>query len=339
MNPSRILIVGSQAPVALENMYFRAFQNLKMNCVDFFDSDIAVGAHFCRRFVYPWKSAELSKKLQYFLKDKRSFYDWIIVFKGMPFTLQNLERGRELAGNSLWININPDDPFNVESRGASNGNVLNSILFYDIYAIWSLSIRDRLEKMGCRKAVYLPFGCDDEMHGKFILSKEIPTPGKVLFMGTWDRQREKILNCLRDCDVDIYGDGWQNIRGWSSLRGKIKGGLICGVSAREKVAQATICLNLLRPQNKGSHNMKTFEIPAMGGFMLSTRTLEQTSFFREGLEADYFSDENELLKKVHYYIEHPEQAAQIAQAGHQRCIDLHATYTQHLQNFINLLKG
>ena len=36
-----------------------------------------------------------------------------------------------------------------------------------------------------------------------------------------------------------------------------------------------IALNILRDPNLSSHNMKTFEIPAFNGLMLTTRSKEQ----------------------------------------------------------------
>ena len=42
-----------------------------------------------------------------------------------------------------------------------------------------------------------------------------------------------------------------------------------------------IALNILRDQNLSSHNMKTFEIPAFNGLMLTTRSKEQNFFLKK----------------------------------------------------------
>ena len=57
-------------------------------------------------------------------------------------------------------------------------------------------------------------------------------------------------------------------------------------------------LNILRDQNENSHNMKTFEIPAMGGLMITKRTKEQEYFFPENEACLMYQDLNELKTKI-----------------------------------------
>ena len=59
-------------------------------------------------------------------------------------------------------------------------------------------------------------------------------------------------------------------------------------------------MNVLRLQNKGSHNMRTFEIPASGGFMLQERSNEVLEFFEEGKEIECFSSVKELKDKINF---------------------------------------
>jgi hypothetical protein len=66
------------------------------------------------------------------------------------------------------------------------------------------------------------------------------------------------------------------------------------------ISSSAVCLNLLRPQNQGSHNMRTFELPAMGGLMLTCRTEEQQEFFPENESCFMYADVGELKAKIEY---------------------------------------
>src|SRR5207247_9449887 len=58
----------------------------------------------------------------------------------------------------------------------------------------------------------------------------------------------------------------------SPLINKITPHNIYGNELSNVTFSSTVCLNLLRSQNAGAHNMRTFEIPSMGGLMLTTRS-------------------------------------------------------------------
>ena len=61
--------------------------------------------------------------------------------------------------------------------------------------------------------------------------------------------------------------------------------------------------------------MKTFEIPACGGFMLTKRTEDQLEFFPEDIGAVYFSTEEELIEKIRYYLKNEDKRNSIAAKG------------------------
>ena len=54
--------------------------------------------------------------------------------------------------------------------------------------------------------------------------------------------------------------------------------------------------------------------------MLGERTKRHLEFFEEGEEAEYFSSNEELLRKVKYYLERNHERANIALAGRERCL-------------------
>jgi spore maturation protein CgeB len=53
-------------------------------------------------------------------------------------------------------------------------------------------------------------------------------------------------------------------------------------------------LNVFRIHNIGSHNMRTFEMPAVGGIALAPYSEEQTTFFEDGKECFYYHDQEQM---------------------------------------------
>ena len=112
------------------------------------------------------------------------------------------------------------------------------------------------------------------------------------------------------------------------------------VSARGKdyvkVCKASkIILNFLRKQNLGSHNMRTFEVPGCGGFLLTLRSEEQLEFFEEEKEIACFSTLEELQDKIKFYLPREELRHKIAEAAHMKVAQGH-TYLDRAKRVLKV---
>jgi spore maturation protein CgeB len=110
--------------------------------------------------------------------------------------------------------------------------------------------------------------------------------------------------------------------------------------AMARVFQAAdIVMNFIRPQNGQAHNMRTFEAPAIGAFMLATRTREQLGWLAEGEAAAYFADAEEMRDKVAYYVHRPEERERIAAEGHRRITTGKHTYTERIRQLMSVVEA
>ena len=154
---------------------------------------------------------------------------------------------KRMAPSALWVNINPDSPYNVESRGATNSNVVESLTFFDAYCIWSRSIAKKLGKDGCRKVIYLPFGHDETYHVPYKPLNQ-SEPAGIAFIGSWDKPRESLLTQLAEINIDvkIYGNQWGCAARSFPFRRSISHGSVFGQEMASIITSSAICLNPLR---------------------------------------------------------------------------------------------
>ena len=113
----------------------------------------------------------------------------------------------------------------------------------------------------------------------------------------------------------IYGD-WTRCRDQCVLN-LVRGRQIYGLEMVKAIRSAKIAVNILRLQNEGSHNMRTFEIPGCGGVMISQQSPEQEEFFPEPRAAVYFRNANEGVAKMRELIENELLRLQVIDAAHQ----------------------
>jgi spore maturation protein CgeB len=69
--------------------------------------------------------------------------------------------------------------------------------------------------------------------------------------------------------------------------------------------------------------LRDFEVPMSGGFYLVEYMEELEEFFEIGKEVVCYTDPEDLVKKVKYYLKHDTERERICRAGHERCLRDH----------------
>ena len=311
----KILIIGSKEHFTLEMMYYRAFKN-ESHHVEIFSIEKILNYDLILKLKYIFTFLFLlfqRAKIILFLFLNKKQYDLIIVFKGIYFNSYTINLCKKLTPKSLWINIFTDDPFNFSNPMISNTNVVKNIKFFDYYCLWSKKIISKVNKklsINKNKLLYLPFAFDDTK--KKFLKKIKSSKYNINFIGSYDTIR---LDFIKSISIEkfIIGGGY-----WLQKRNDLSAKIIPHVYDRKLfniTSSSLISLNILRPQNLTSHNMRTFEIPSMNGLMLTTRSKEQNFFFKENKECFMFNSKNELKKKIYYIMNNPIIAKRVRAKG------------------------
>lgn len=298
-----ILVVGSKRMGALELAYVRAFKRVGSHPVEHFDLEAPARYLTRYRVLYrvsqPIQEELTGRAFFRYLKANEAEHSAVIVFKGMPLNPRWLSQCKSLKPRSTWVNLNPDDPFNLASRGASNRNIYSSIPLYDVYATWGRHLIPHLERAGAKNVIYLPFAYDADTH---FPSERLDSnlANQITFVGTWDRQREQVLSAVADLPIKVFGNFWDRVDRRSPLRDKVYPSNLYGADLRRVISSSLASINILRPQNLNSHNMRTFETPAMRGLMITSASQEQNAFFPDGKACLMFTD----VRDLHCKLEH-----------------------------------
>ena len=286
----KILIVGEFSKGTLGSSYLSAFKKLGNEVFEF---DVNSEENYFFTFL---KNINLNKAFINKVLDIKP--ELIFIIKGAFIIPETLSYIKNKINTKLFC-YNPDNPFNL-NKGASNENIRESIPFYDCYFIWGKFLIPELVKAGAKRVEYLPFAYDPDLHYPIEVTEEEKKifGSDIAFIGSYDKEREEFLMNLADYDLAIWGNGWNKVLLFSPLRKKWKGRDAIGEDFSRVCNASKIILNHIREQNGNAHNMKTFEIPACGGFIVTNRTEEQCEFFEEGRDIACFETQEELKDKI-----------------------------------------
>ena len=332
MKAKKVLILGSNEFFTLEKSYERAFKSLGLNVSLIHVYKIKKSN--LEKFIWKFFKFILfyffrKKIIKNLFKNKKKF-DLIIIFKGLYANETFVTELRNILPNSKIINIFTDNPFDTNYfKDISNTSVLKSISCYDNIFIYSKIILKQLQKRyPFRNFHYLPFGYDNitNKRTKIVMSKKFD----LSFIGTADKHRFEYINYLKEFKILLAGEGWSE---FELPKRVLYIGNVNFQKSLKVISDSLISLNILRPQNDLSHNMKTFEIPSMGGLMLTKRNLDQNNFFPENFACLMYKNKKELKLKIKKVIKNPHKFIKIKKNGYK--LSRRHNYKQRAKYILN----
>jgi spore maturation protein CgeB len=339
MFSGKILIVGSDKVWSIEKPYLKYLKELGVEAqiyaaqnifYDYYDQSVA------NKMFFRLGISTVYKKINRLLLQKVSEYrpEIIWIFKGMeifPETIQLLKNE-----GCRVISYNPDNPFIFSGYGSGNKNVTHSISLYDLHFTYNLEVEKKLVDMGCH-TVYLPFGFDLEngLYEQCCLQQETV---KVCFIGNPDAQRANFITQLaaKGIDIDLYGHQWKKFVDHPRIN---VFPALFGDEYWKVLRRYRVQLNLMRLHNENSHNMRSFEIPGVGGIMLAPDTTEHRLFFTNNEEVFLFTDTGDCAVRIKELISlSAEQAGLIRTKARTRSLNSGYTYKHRTQEALQVLE-
>lgn len=340
----KLLLVGADNSNAIERHYLKHMQNMSgIAGAELFGIQNLFMQHYQKsifnKVLFRLGYRNIYKKINEQLLRKADEFkpDVVFVFKGMEVLPDTLKRFRS-QGIKL-VNYNPDSPFIFSGRGSGNPNVIKSLELYDLHFTYSEDIRREMELRHPEIPVrILPFGYElsDEL---YQLASAQPEIMKLCFVGNADRHRAALITALanKGVSIDVYGFFWprfvkhKNITTypavlqdefWLTLR------------------KYRIQLNIMRPHNLMSHNMRTFEVPATGGIQLAPKNEEHRHFFKEGEEIFLFDDVEECISNIQHLLSlDAADSEKIREAARNRSVQSGYSYRDRANFVVESIKN
>lgn len=309
----KILISGSDKPHAIEKIYHKHLTALGVETNIFAGQTLL--ANFIEKNIFNriqnrlgFMQAvyeQISQTLENEVEEQKP--DVLLVFKGMEITPETIKRIKEKG--VFVTNYNPDHPFIFTGRGSGNKNVTNSFPLYNVHFCYSKLLQEQIEREYKIKTAFLPFGYElsEEEFANCQAETEIP---KLCFLGNPDNERTEFIKKLvaEGIEITIYGHHWNRYL-TSNTKIELKPATY-QLGYWKTLQKYRIQLNILRKHNVDSHNMRTFEVPAIGGVQLADDTTEHRLFFEPEKEIFLFKNIADCVEKIKYIQSLPLQTIQ-----------------------------
>lgn len=336
----KIIIVGSDKVWAIERYYHKYFNELGIH-TDFFIAQSMFYDYYQKsllnKIIFKSGLSSIYKKINKAFKKEITLAqpDAIFIFKGMEITPDTL---KWLSFSRIKIiSFNPDNPFVFTGSGSGNKNVTKSIGLYDLHFTYNTDVYKKLEKDYKIPVKFLPFGfeLDDVLYHQSTNEEEI---NKVCFLGNPDKDRAIFIESLAEngIQVDIYGNDWKK---FVSNKNITFFDPIYGDDFWKVLRKYRVQLNLMRIHNPDSHNMRTFEIPGVGGIMVAPDTEDHRNFFEAEKEIFLFTDVQSCIEKIKYLLQlHKNESDKIRNNARAKSLAAGYTYKNRSKQALKIIK-
>ena len=261
----------------------------------------------------------LVNRLRQMLRRERA--DLVLVFKGTK-----LDPGAiaELKGTfgGRWVNWFPDDPHELDVSTRLSPA-------YDWFFTHDSSSLERHRRAGAR-AYYLAFGCDPAYHRPPDAGGGPRWRAPLVFVGSRDAARERVVRELGDLGIRAWGPGWV-------------GGPVYGDDFIRALAGGTIGLNIHQHFGEGGDparygtgaNMRVFELAAVGTAQLADARGDIARHFTPDREIVLYRSVAELRERARALLESETLRHSLAAAARERALREH-TWTQRMEELLGV---
>jgi spore maturation protein CgeB len=264
--------------------------------------------------------------------------DIVFVEKGLTLWPQTLRAMRAGRPRVILVSYSQDDMMNP---GNQSRYYVRGLAVYDVHFTTKVYNVAELRRLGAQRVEMTGNGFSPHVHRPIALSdQEVEAFGaEVSFVGGYESDRAGTLNILAENDIHVrvWGNNWGKFRNAHPLL-RLERRPAYGDDYARVVCGSKILLGFLRKVNRDVETTRTVEIPAFGAFLLAERTEAQRALFEEGVEAEYFDDTGELIRKISHYLTNNLGRAAIGRAGRERCLRAGYSYDDRMAEILRICR-
>ena len=139
------------------------------------------------------------------------------------------------------------------------------------------------------------------------------------------------MDRLPDVRLALWGGFWRRHR----RLGRYCRGIARGREYRLAISGAAVVVNLVRRANRDGHVMRTFEVPACGGCVLTERTAEHEDLFTQDVETRFFGTPEELVRQVDRLLPCASSRRRLAERARDWAVSGRHTYADRLSDLVD----
>ena len=183
---------------------------------------------------------------------------------------------------------------------------------FDVFFTNDINSVELYRDVGVR-AYQLPLATNDQLFHPVSCKPNYKCD--VLHLGSAQESRIKSIKLLiKNFDIHVHGENWENY-------GVENRGIIIGNELLSALSSAKIVV-VLSQAPSGYHVIKPqiFDYLSTGCLVVTDDFPELHRYFDVGKELIAFEDSEDMIMKIRYYLDHPDEASKIQQAGREKVI-------------------
>lgn len=140
----------------------------------------------------------------------------------------------------------------------------------------------------------------------------------------------------RMVDIEFFGYGADTLPATSSIRPRHRGDA-WAMDMYRALSESKITVNVhIDVAENFANNMRLYEATGCGALLVTDHKDNLPELFAPGVEVVAYRSPEEAVEQIHYYINHPDEAARIARAGQARTVREHS-YRCRMEELMEIL--
>lgn len=254
--------------------------------------------------------------------------DMVFVYRGTHIDASALKAVRTCIPDCILVGYSNDDPFAPAQPHYLWRHFLAGIPHYDLMLAYRHENLHAFRNAGAKRVELMRswYVADRNYPVELSDTEKAQFASDVVFIGHYEPDLR--LDCLEEIvrqglNLRLFGPTkyWAKPLSQSPLlRHLAPIQMVWGADYNRALCSAKVALCFFSKLNRDTYTRRCFEIPATKTMMLSEYSDDLASIYSEGVEAEFFKNQSEMVEKIKFYIENEAARKRMAEAGYRKVV-------------------